>query len=87
MSQFCSRPGVGGAVRRGIPAEPQRRRLVIDGHARALRPVFLLIGKRKVALAIPLAFFPLTLARLRESLRPQDGPANDGPLAILSKDD
>ena len=30
---------------------------------------------------------PDASARLRESLRPQDGPANDGPLAILTKDD
>ena len=30
---------------------------------------------------------PDALARLRESLRPKTGPANDGPLAILAKDD
>eukprot|EP01043_Picozoa_sp_COSAG02_P094207 COSAG02_NODE_30665_length_547_cov_0.910714_1_plen_66_part_00 len=30
---------------------------------------------------------PDALARLRESLRSQDGPANDGPLAVLAKGD
>ncbi len=30
---------------------------------------------------------PDALARLRESLQRKSGPANDGPLAILAKDD